>query len=550
MIEHSVLNHGGVAPGNGRWRELAELLDPAAFEERLRDARARRAIALATKAATKAATKPRPGRATPPILPTHPGARDIEAPAFVPPFARMTTEATTVEPGWPAAPGSVAARIESDQRADDQRADDQAVADQTMAQAGETRAKAMEGDPVWAPPPRPGTGDSDPDRQEPGRGDAFNHDTPDPHATSGTEARPRKRVPRIEIAPGPERRRFAGLAALPPFLSRIGASGAALASQVTIPPALAGRITELARLGRRNPRMAAGGAVLASLLLAIGGYLLMPTAPETAGPAPTTVAEAPAVTPDAPREIAPETASATATPVASEGPAPEATADTAAVETVPAAPLPETMPEPVAMPGAAEDPRAETELTAAQAMPEPDPGLMPSPEPAVPEAEVAAIPAPAPTPAPAPDPAADAMAFRPLARPGTVPPITAAAPVLTTWENTRVVVNVPGGGTTGDVVATEAAIAAAGFPNVERARVDVAQERPNVRYFHAGDAEAAQALAAATGSIARNFTWHTPVPREGYLELWLSGSAPREARAPAPAENMILGILRDRAAQN
>lgn len=538
MIEHTVLNRGGVSPGNGRWRELAELLDPAAFEERLRDARARRAIALATRAATKptsrATTAPRPGRATPPILPTHPGACDIEAPVFVPPFARVTADGDTPESGA-GEDGQAVYGVAG-------RADDRAA-----GETGETQAQAIEDEPAWGEP-----GDRESSRhapiyqgaggQEPDSPDTRHHAS-DPYGASRRDASPRKRGPRIEIAPGPERRWLAGLAALPPFLSRLGARAAALASDVTIPAALTDRITGAVRFGRGNPRMVAAGVVLASLSVVAGAYLLAPNAPETAEPAPAAIAEAPAVAPDAPREIA------------AEATRPDASVDTAAVEAVPAPPLPQTMPEPTALPASAEDPVAETELTAAQAMPEPDPGLMPSPEPALPEPEVAAAPTPTPAPAPdaAPEPAAapaDALALRPLARPGDVPPITASAPVLTTWERTRVVVNVPGGGTTGDVVATEAAIAAAGFPNVQRARVAVAQERPNVRYFHAGDAEAAQALATATGSVARNFTWHTPVPREGYLELWLPGSAPREASAPAPAENMILGILRDRAAQN
>lgn len=137
-----------------------------------------------------------------------------------------------------------------------------------------------------------------------------------------------------------------------------------------------------------------------------------------------------------------------------------------------------------------------------------------------------------------------------MARPANLRLARPALPAGGVYEGTRVVINIPSGGATGDVESTAASVTDAGFPNVERARVPVAMNTPQVRYFHAADAEAARALAMATGAISRDFTSHSPAPRTGYLELWLEGTAPARTAAASTAEDRILGILRDRATRN
>ncbi|PZQ51476.1 MAG: hypothetical protein DI556_04765 [Rhodovulum sulfidophilum] len=146
-------------------------------------------------------------------------------------------------------------------------------------------------------------------------------------------------------------------------------------------------------------------------------------------------------------------------------------------------------------------------------------------------------------PRPRPRPAGVAQTSPGLAATGDA----ATAAVAARFPATRVVINYPANTPAAEVTAATESITAAGFPNTQSARVNVDMSAANVRYFHAADAEAARALAEATGAVARDFTSFSPPPRTGHLELWLPGTAPK--RAPAP-EDQILGILRDRAAQN
>ena len=102
VFEDSLLKRGPASPV-ARRRDPEELLDPAAFQERLREARARREIALATRAAAGGAGMPNPMRATPPVFPAPAGAFETEAPIFAPPFARQPG-APRPEPAAPPPP--------------------------------------------------------------------------------------------------------------------------------------------------------------------------------------------------------------------------------------------------------------------------------------------------------------------------------------------------------------------------------------------------------------------------------------------------------------
>ncbi len=67
-----------------------------------------------------------------------------------------------------------------------------------------------------------------------------------------------------------------------------------------------------------------------------------------------------------------------------------------------------------------------------------------------------------------------------------------------------------------------------------------------VRYFHAADREAAEKLAAQFSAGARDFTSYRPRPDRGLLEVWLSGRAPRAARAQRPNPAAALSNFLDR----
>ncbi|TCO70827.1 hypothetical protein EV655_10868 [Rhodovulum euryhalinum] len=68
-----------------------------------------------------------------------------------------------------------------------------------------------------------------------------------------------------------------------------------------------------------------------------------------------------------------------------------------------------------------------------------------------------------------------------------------------------------------------------GYRLADPARVQVRLAETDVRYFHRGDAAAAETLAAEIGAVVRDFTDLARKPLPGRLELWLAGPS----RAPA-----------------
>lgn len=96
-----------------------------------------------------------------------------------------------------------------------------------------------------------------------------------------------------------------------------------------------------------------------------------------------------------------------------------------------------------------------------------------------------------------------------------------------------VVVNAPASIDEAALAALVGELGAGGFVLAEPNRVDITIRESNVRFFHPGDAAAAEAVAAALGAVPRDFTAFTPAPPEGTIEVWLAGRG--EGAAPARA---------------
>jgi hypothetical protein len=65
--------------------------------------------------------------------------------------------------------------------------------------------------------------------------------------------------------------------------------------------------------------------------------------------------------------------------------------------------------------------------------------------------------------------------------------------------------------------------------------VNVSISTRNVRYFHEADRAEAERLAKVYGAEARSFTWFTPKPKAGTVELWLEGRAVAPTVVPRAA---------------
>jgi hypothetical protein len=110
----------------------------------------------------------------------------------------------------------------------------------------------------------------------------------------------------------------------------------------------------------------------------------------------------------------------------------------------------------------------------------------------------------------------------------------------------RILVHAPSGLTPDEADGAMAAVDAAGFVAATRVPVQLTIGSTNVRYYHPEDAEAAELIAASiseeTGSpaLARDFTDFRPQPLAGTIEVWLAGQpgggAPvaQAPRQPAP----------------
>jgi hypothetical protein len=105
----------------------------------------------------------------------------------------------------------------------------------------------------------------------------------------------------------------------------------------------------------------------------------------------------------------------------------------------------------------------------------------------------------------------------------------------------RVLVHVPSGVASSESERTMAALGTAGYTPVGTVSVPMTIGTTNIRYYHPEDAAAAQAMAAAitdgtgTEAIARDFTDFRPQPAAGTIEIWLAGQ-PRTTTAQSPSQ--------------
>ena len=108
----------------------------------------------------------------------------------------------------------------------------------------------------------------------------------------------------------------------------------------------------------------------------------------------------------------------------------------------------------------------------------------------------------------------------PPARPSNLNPDT---PQMPTFAGLEIVLHIPNGARASDSEGLLTAASGAGFEIAATRPAAFEISRTNVRYFHAGDAQAARALAQAIGGRFRDFTNFTPPPEPGVIEIWLKG---------------------------
>ena len=84
----------------------------------------------------------------------------------------------------------------------------------------------------------------------------------------------------------------------------------------------------------------------------------------------------------------------------------------------------------------------------------------------------------------------------------------------------------------------------AGWPARDPATSPFTISSTHVRYYHSGDREGAEQLAALLSAGARDFTSYSPRPPEGMIELWLAGRAPpRQPERQGPSIGRFLSRL-------
>jgi hypothetical protein len=97
--------------------------------------------------------------------------------------------------------------------------------------------------------------------------------------------------------------------------------------------------------------------------------------------------------------------------------------------------------------------------------------------------------------------------------------------------------------------ATVAALRDTGLPVGTPRNSGFTIRQSHVRYYHSRDAEFATILADAVGGPARDFTDFRPAPPAGTLEIWLSGQAAPRGTGTRSGGNPLV-ILRDRLVQS
>ncbi|WP_413872630.1 hypothetical protein [Albidovulum sp.] len=137
-------------------------------------------------------------------------------------------------------------------------------------------------------------------------------------------------------------------------------------------------------------------------------------------------------------------------------------------------------------------------------------------------------------------------------------PVQENPPAATPAPGGPIIVNAPESVGEAELAGLVEGLGAAGFALAEPTRVDIPISESNVRFFHPGDAAAAQAVASRLGARVRDFTSFTPSPPAGTIEVWLSGrgnaAAPAKTRRASgqgavTAEERELNLLRDRILQ-
>jgi len=303
-------------------------------------------------------------------------------------------------------------------------------------------------------------------------------------------------------------------------LRRLGAAlGRAAPAHGTPRPALAAQrrapepvVRDAAPAGRTQPRrklaVAAGFAAGLGLGIAASVAVLLSWPPAPVPSSDTAAAPAPR----------------TGTDLADTAPA--------GAPAVAAAPLAHALPQaaPGALPAAPAAPRDGT-ATAGPGVAAAVPGremLPPVAATTPPATSQARAPAAASTPpsAAAPPPDMPLPPPRPVAEP--------APPPLDLPDGLRLYVHVPPRGAAYAPVAVR--LDAAGLADWQRVDTSLPISETHLRYYHAEDAAAAEAIAARLNAATRDFTGYTPRPEPGLVEVWLagrggSGTAPRP---PAP----------------
>ena len=157
------------------------------------------------------------------------------------------------------------------------------------------------------------------------------------------------------------------------------------------------------------------------------------------------------------------------------------------------------------------------------------PAGVPAPSGASLDLDVAAPPAPLPARPETADPSVDELAAalaaiapeaspEPLPRPDFGVAAPAPAAVLAT-----AIVHAPASVPDDRVATAIDALRASGAAIDQPRRVTFRVSESNVRYFHPGDAAAAEALADSIGASARDFTFYDGSLPAGTVEVWLSG---------------------------
>lgn len=484
-------------------KELAELLDPQALEERLRDARARRAEALAKRAAAggervwdpRLGTPGRPAAPAPDVAP--PAGGRVPAPTATPTVEVPSASADASDLSWhdpfadeaaptrgSSAPASVPA-TDAAPRQPSTETYDRPWHDPFAAEAAPVPASSAPASvPVAEAAPR------GPSPETFGRPwhNPFDPTAAPPRASERpAEARrvPPATTPRAEIEPAPA-----------PTLP---------APQPEEPAPLRAEPRHPAPAARRS---APGYAILLFLAgLGLGGaavaVLALRSLPDRLFE-PAEVATAP-VTPPADAPASDRVATAPVTP----SPAPESPASApVAVAEAPAAPEA----------GPAGSLREAAPPTPALAFPRPDRPETP-PEPSAEEmARAESLPA---TLAPGAAPAPEATAAAAVA---AMPP--------------KVYIHYPGSAEAA-AIATRDALLGAGVGEVDILPVRFAISRSNIRYYHDADRGSAEAMTGllapllASAPETRDFTDYPTPAAPGRLELWLAGDSVAASSAPA-----------------